>query len=196
VHSAVSLTTRVSSITLQEIFDYGNYDDAEFTGAATGFGTTEDLDIELDEVRQRVERWFTPERIDCTMMTVEPGQMTAVRFATEGVHAGMPVITLEHVTRLTSAAAPDWEFPPQGHTGVHRVVVEVNRGWKSTRTSPIWFWIPLTQGASRQRVVQSMRSSGCVVRPRADPGGGHSVVRNDARPDVERALVGRRVTIG
>jgi hypothetical protein len=45
-------------------------------------------------------------------------------FATEGVHDGKPVITLEHVTRLTSAAAPDWEFPPQGHTGVHRVVVE------------------------------------------------------------------------
>ena len=99
VHSAVSLTTRVSSITVQEIFDYGNYDDAEFTGAAMGFGTTADddppmlflpgvivsmwggqvrsladnLDIKLDEVRQRIERWFTPERIDCTMMTVRAG---------------------------------------------------------------------------------------------------------------------------
>ena len=150
VHSAVSLTTRVSSITVQEVFDYGNYDDAEFTGAAMGFGMTEDqdppmlflpgvimsmwggqvrtladnLDIKLDEVRQRSERWFTPKRIDCTMMTVEPGGMAAVRFATEGVRDGEPVITLEHVTRLTSAAAPDWEFPPQGHTGVHRVVVE------------------------------------------------------------------------
>jgi 2,4-diaminopentanoate dehydrogenase len=150
VHSAVSLTTRVSSITVQEIFDYGNYDDAEFTGAAMGFGTTEDddaammflpgvivsmwggqvrsladnLDIKLDEVRQRIERWFTPERIDCPMMTVQPGQMAAVRFATEGVRDGEPVITLEHVTRLTTAAAPDWEFPPEGHTGVHRVVVE------------------------------------------------------------------------
>jgi 2,4-diaminopentanoate dehydrogenase len=150
VHSAVSLTTRVDSITVQEIFDYGNYDDAEFTGAAMGFGTTEDddspmmflpgvivsmwggqvrsladnLDIKLDEVRQRVEPWYTPERIECTMMTVEPGQMGAVRFATEGVRDGTPVITLEHVTRLTTAAAPDWEFPPDGHTGVHRVVVE------------------------------------------------------------------------
>ena len=44
VHSAVSLTTRVSSITVQEIFDYGNFDDAEFTGAAMGFGTTADDD--------------------------------------------------------------------------------------------------------------------------------------------------------
>lgn len=149
VDAAVSLTTRVESITVQEIFDYGNYDDAEFTGAAMGFGTTADddspmmflpgvivamwggqvrsladkLDIKLDDVRQRVERWFTPERIVCTMMTIEPGQMAAVRFVTEGVRDGNPVITLEHVTRLT-AAAPDWEFPPVGHTGVHRVVVE------------------------------------------------------------------------
>ncbi|OBI14796.1 dihydrodipicolinate reductase [Mycobacterium sp. E2462] len=150
VHSAVSLTTRVDSITVQEIFDYGNYDDAGFTGAAMGFGSAEDetspmmflpgvivsmwggqvrsladnLDIKLDDVRQRVEPWYTAERIDCTMMTVEPGQMAAVRFATEGVRDERPVITLEHVTRLTSAAAPDWEFPPDGHTGVHRVVVE------------------------------------------------------------------------
>ena len=150
VHSAVSLTTQLRSITVQEIFDYGNYDDAEFTGAAMGFGNSEtddlplaflpgvimsmwggpvrsladNLGIELDEVRERVERWFTPERIECTMMTVEPGGMAAVRFATEGVLDGEPVITLEHVTRLTSAAAPDWEFPPDGQTGVHRVIVD------------------------------------------------------------------------
>lgn len=149
VHAAVSLATRVSSITVQEIFDYGNYDDAEFTGAAMGFGTDPDddspmmflpgvivamwggqvrsladhLGVELNDVRQRIERWFTPERIDCTMMTVQPGRMAAVRFATEGVRDGEPVITLEHVTRLTRAAAPDWEYPPDGHTGVHRVVV-------------------------------------------------------------------------
>jgi hypothetical protein len=150
VHSAVSLTTRVDSITVQEIFDYANYDDYEFTGVSMGFGMKPDddpplaflpgvimsmwggpvrslaanLGIELDEVRERSERWFTPERIDCTMMTVEPGGMAAVRFATEGVRNGVPVITLEHVTRLTNAAAPEWEYPPDGQTGVHRVIVE------------------------------------------------------------------------
>jgi hypothetical protein len=82
------------------------------------------LGIQLDDVRQRAERWFTPERIDCTMMTVHAGGMAAVRFATEGVRDGKPVITLEHITRLTAAAAPHWESPPDGHTGVHRVVVE------------------------------------------------------------------------
>jgi hypothetical protein len=150
VHTALSLATRVSSITVQELFDYGNYDDAEFTGASMGFGTREDdeppplflpgvveslwggqvrsladgLGVALDEVRQRIEPWFTPERIECTMMTVEPGQMAAVRFATEGVLDGRPAITLEHVNRLTSVAAPDWDYPPDGRIGVHRVVVE------------------------------------------------------------------------
>ena len=47
VHSAVSLSTRVSSITVQEIFDYGNYDDAEFTGAGMGFGMTPDDDTPM-----------------------------------------------------------------------------------------------------------------------------------------------------
>lgn len=150
VHTAVSLATRVSSIAVQEIFDYGNYDDAEYTGAAMGFGTSEDdelpplylpgvvesmwggpvrsladnMGIVLDEVRQRTERWYAPERIDCTMMTVQRGQMAAVRFAAEGIVDGKPVISLEHVNRLTPAAAPDWEFPPDDHVGVHRVVVE------------------------------------------------------------------------
>ena len=150
VHSALSLVTRARSITVQEIFDYGNYDDYEFTGKSMGFGSTADddssmlfvpgvvvslwggplrnladqLGIVLDEVRQRVETWYTDRRIECTMCTVEPGQMAAARFAVEGVRDGEVVLTLEHINRLTNAAAPDWDYPPDGQTGVHRVVVE------------------------------------------------------------------------
>jgi hypothetical protein len=36
---------------------------------------------------------------------------------------GLPVIIMEHVNRLTQAAAPDWPYPPEGRGGVHRVVV-------------------------------------------------------------------------
>jgi hypothetical protein len=36
VHSALSLVTRARSITVQEIFDYGDYDDYEFTGKSMG----------------------------------------------------------------------------------------------------------------------------------------------------------------
>ena len=150
VHSALSLVTRATSVTVQEIFDYANYDDFEFTGKAMGFGMTPDDDppmlflpgvitsmwggpvrnlaeqlaVELDEVRQRAEPWYTPERIECKMATVEPGQMAAARFAVEGVRNGVPVITMEHINRLTAASAPDWDYPPDNHIGVHRVVVE------------------------------------------------------------------------
>ena len=150
VHAALSLVTRASSVTVQEIFDYGNYDDYEYTGTAMGFGNSPQdelpmafqpgvvaslfgglvrslaahLDVELDEVRERCEPWYTDQRIECTMTTVEPGRMAAVRFAAEGMRGGEPVITVEHINRLTSAAAPQWEFPPEGHLGVHKVIVE------------------------------------------------------------------------
>lgn len=150
VFTALSLVTRATSITVQEIFDYGNYDDYEFTGRSMGFGLPADADppmlflpgviasmwggpvrsladqlgVELDEIRQRTEAWYTEERIECKMTTVEPGQMAAARFAVEGVRGGVPVITMEHVNRLTNAAAPDWPYPPEDHVGVHRVVVE------------------------------------------------------------------------
>ncbi len=50
--------------------------------------------------------------------------MAAARFAVEGLRDGRPIITMEHINRLTTAAAPEWDYPPDGHTGVHRVVVE------------------------------------------------------------------------
>jgi hypothetical protein len=153
VYTALSLTARATAIVVQEIFDYGSYDDAEFTGVSFGFGTAPDhtpvmfspgvlasmwgaqvrslaadLGIELDEVRERVEKWVTPTPIECTMMTVEPGTVAAVRFAVEGVRGGEVLITMEHVNRLTDAAAPDWPYPPDGHPGVHRVRVEGSPG--------------------------------------------------------------------
>ncbi len=150
VHSALSLVTRAESILVQEIFDYANYDDYEFTGKAMGFGLTADdeqpmfflpgvlttmwggpvrnladqLGVELDEVRQRIEPWYTDQRIECKLCTVEPGGMAAIRFAVEGVRDGVPLITMEHITRLTAVSAPEWEYPPDGKPGVHRVVVE------------------------------------------------------------------------
>lgn len=153
VYTALSLAGRVRRITVQEICDFGSYDDAEFTGASFGFGTTPDhtpimfqpgvlsslwggqvrslaegLGVELDEVTERHETWVTPERIDCTMMTVPPGGVAAVWFAVEGRRGGQPVITMEHVNRLTVAAAPDWPYPPEGRPGVHRVVIDGESG--------------------------------------------------------------------
>ena len=153
VYTALSLSARAATITVQEIFDYGSYDDAEFTGVSMGFGTTPDhtpimfqpgvlrslwggqvrslaegLGVELDDVRERHETWVTPERIECVMMPVPAGRVAAVRFAVEGVRDGRPVITMEHVNRLTDAAAPHWPYPPDGRPGVHRVTIAGDPG--------------------------------------------------------------------
>ena len=153
VYTALGLTARATAITVQEVFDYGSYDDAEFTGVSMGFGTTPDhtpimfqpgvlaslwggqvrsladeLGVELDDVRERHETWVTPEPIECTMMTVPPGHVAAVRFAVEGRRDGERLITMEHVNRLTDAAAPDWPYPPDGRPGVHRVTVTGDPG--------------------------------------------------------------------
>ena len=146
--AALSLVERADDVLVQEICDYGTYDDAEFTGVSFGFGSppehvptlflpgvlrsiwggpvqllADELGIRLDELRERVERWTATEAIDCTMMHVDPGQVAAVRFAVEGIVDGRTVITMEHVNRLTQAAAPEWPYPPEGRSGVHRVVV-------------------------------------------------------------------------
>ncbi len=152
--AALSLSQSATSILVQEVFDYGSYDDAEFTGVSFGFGFTPEQDppvmflpgvlrsiwggpvkhladclgIELDEVRERHETWVTPVEIDCVMMRVAPGHVAAVRFAVEGIKDGEPVIVMEHVNRLTQAAAPDWPYPPEGRGGVHRVVVSGRPG--------------------------------------------------------------------
>lgn len=152
-YAALSVAARATAITVQEVFDYGTYDDAEFTGASFGFGAppdetpilfapgvlksmwgiqvqslAADLGVELDDLRERHETWVTPDPIHCTMMDVKPGTVAAVRFAVEGIHGGRPVITMEHVNRLTETAAPDWPVPPEGRPGVHRVVVEGSPG--------------------------------------------------------------------
>ncbi len=62
------------------------------------------------------------------MMRVEPGRVAAVRFSVEGMVGGRPAIVMEHVNRLTAAAAPEWPIPPEGRPGVHRVVVSGRPG--------------------------------------------------------------------
>ena len=151
--AALSLTTRATSVLSQEICDYGSYDDAEFTGVSFGFGNSPDvvpmlflpgvltsiwggpvqmvadsLGVELEGMREQYELWPAVEPIDCVMMRVETGQVAAVRFTVEGIVGGEPVIVMEHVNRLTGAAAPHWPTPPEGRPGVHRVVVEGSPG--------------------------------------------------------------------
>jgi 2,4-diaminopentanoate dehydrogenase len=58
------------------------------------------------------------------MMTVNPGEVAAVRVAVEGFPRRPPGDHHGHVNRLTSAAAPHRPVPPECAPGVHRVVIQ------------------------------------------------------------------------
>ena len=210
VHAALSLVTRAESVTVQEIFDYGNYDDYEYTGTAMGFGSkpgddapmafqpgvitslfgglvrnlARHLNVELDEVRQRYEPWYTPERIECTMTTVEPGQLAAARFAVEGVRGEVPVITIEHINRLTPAAAPQWEFPPRGATGRAQ-------GDRGRRAAGGGEHPPVPSGAGRHRRRLSVHGGQSGQRDRlglpcaGGPGVGRGHPADGAHPRID-----------
>ena len=98
VYTALSLAARATTVTVQEIFDYGTYDDAEFTGVTFGFGTA-------------------PDHLP---ILFSPGVLASMW--------GAQVRSLATDLGIELAAAPDWPYPPDGHPGVHRVRVEGSPG--------------------------------------------------------------------
>ncbi|MBW1828327.1 MAG: diacylglycerol kinase [Deltaproteobacteria bacterium] len=131
------------TIRTQEILDYSTYIPNEadkIMGDILGFGRSMDyepilfspgrltyiwggpvtltargLGVELDEVREVVERWPASESFEVEGLgTIEKGTCEAFHFEVQGIVDGEPVIVLEHFTRLRSESAPEWE---QGEFG-------------------------------------------------------------------------------
>jgi 4-hydroxy-tetrahydrodipicolinate reductase len=131
------------SIRVQEILDYSTYipNEAEkIMGEILGFGRPMDyqpilftpgrlsyvwggpvtlmargLGVELDEVREVVERWPAADPFEVPGLgVIEAGTCEAYRFEMQGIVDSEPVIVLEHVTRLRADSAPEW---PQGKFG-------------------------------------------------------------------------------
>lgn len=149
--AALQIADEIHEIRVQELCDYSTYEDPEFTGVSFGFGRPADytpplavpgvmrmgwggmvqmiadrVGVELDEIRENFERWYTAEAFDTPMMHVPQGTCAAVRFQLEGMAHGRPVVVTEHVNRLGDQAAPEWPQPPEGRPGVHRCIVSGN----------------------------------------------------------------------
>ncbi|MFK7897764.1 MAG: dihydrodipicolinate reductase [Myxococcota bacterium] len=149
--SALQMADQIDEIRVQELCDYSTYEDPEFTGVSFGFGRTAEytpplampgvlrtgwggmvqmvadrLGLELDEIRESFDRYYTPEAFDTPMMHVPKDTCSAVRFQLEGIAKGRPVVVTEHVNRLNEASAPEWPQPPAGRPGVHRCIVKGN----------------------------------------------------------------------
>jgi hypothetical protein len=66
------------------------------------------LDVELDEIRGRLERQLTKHDIDVAFGTVPAGTVGAVRTIASGMVGGREVIVVDHVIRMARSVAPDW----------------------------------------------------------------------------------------
>ena len=82
------------------------------------------LGVELDEIRETLERRPLEHTITNAMGDFEAGTQGALRFEVQGIVGGEPAIVVEHVTRISPSCATDWPMPPDGGDGAHKVIVE------------------------------------------------------------------------
>lgn len=142
------LGSEIEQIRCQEIFDYSTYDAEDSVRDIVGMGRPMDyeppmvapgipsmvwggqvrmiaraLGVELDEVREVVDRRPLDETVTTALGDFAAGTQGALRFEVQGIAGGRPVIVVEHVTRITAQVAPDWPTPPDGGAGAHRLIV-------------------------------------------------------------------------
>jgi len=142
----MGLCARVDSVRVQEILDYQTYtgDYAKTMGIGQplefrallentkilvfSWGHTlpmlaDALGVEIDRYASSYEKWPAPERIVHRNGAIEKGCCAAVRFEIQGFVAGEPRIVIEHVNRITKAAAPHWPRTRLEDDDCYRVII-------------------------------------------------------------------------
>ena len=143
------LAGTVEQVRAQEIFDYSTYDQPDSVRYLVGMGQPMDyeppmvaagiptmvwggqvrliaraLGVEVEEIREVLERRPLAEAVENVMGTFEAGTQGALRFEVQGIVGGEPRIVVEHVTRIAPDVEPDWPTPADGGAGAHTVVIE------------------------------------------------------------------------
>jgi len=120
---------------MRELFGFGQ--PLDYQGGVTlpgvitfGWGAAvtmvaEGLGVQLDEIRESCEFAPAPRRLETGTGVIEEGTVGAIWFRCIGVVDGEEVITIEHIDRMCSDAAPDWpKSRAGGIDGVWRVIIE------------------------------------------------------------------------
>jgi hypothetical protein len=143
------LASSMTQIRCQELFDYSTYDAPEAVRGSVGMGGSMDevplmvapgvpsmiwggqlrlmargLGLELDEIRETVERRALESDVTNAMGLFAAGTQGGLRFEVQGVVDDRVVLVIEHVTRIDPSVAPDWPAPADGGAGAHTVVIE------------------------------------------------------------------------
>jgi 4-hydroxy-tetrahydrodipicolinate reductase len=143
----MGLCGRVDRVRIQEILDYQSYtgDYASTMGIGEpidfkaileetkvlvfAWGHTipmiaDALGVEIEGYESTYQKWETPEDIEHMNGVISAGCCAAVRFEIMGIVKGEPRIVIEHVNRITGAAAPDWPRAKIEEDDCYRVVIE------------------------------------------------------------------------
>lgn len=141
------LCEEVEEIRAFELFNYEFYDQPDAVRHLVGFGLPLDavppmvapgvpsmvwggqvrlmargLGVEVDEIREVVERLPLERDVHNRLGTFERGTQGALRFEVQGWVGGAPKIIVEHFTRICDDIAPDWPRPNGG--GAHGVRIK------------------------------------------------------------------------
>jgi 4-hydroxy-tetrahydrodipicolinate reductase len=80
--------------------------------------------VKLDHIDTVYEKWAAPERIEYPHGVIEPGHCAAVRFEIRGWVGSEVRIVIEHVNRITNAAAPEWARAASVENDAYRIIVK------------------------------------------------------------------------
>jgi hypothetical protein len=84
--------------------------------------TASALGIELDEIREELDRTVSDRTLQVACGTIEAGTVGAIRTQAIGVVDGRDVIVIEHVNRMAPDLAPEW--PTADRDGTYRITIE------------------------------------------------------------------------
>lgn len=141
-------SSRVDTITMLEILDYGPINQPDIMFDFMGFAkppeapaplleegrlaalwapivhlVADGVGLPLDRVDTSIERWFTTERYEVASGWVEAGTTGAMRFRLAGVVDGEDRVVLEHITRMGAQSAPEWPRHPSA-LGGYRIIID------------------------------------------------------------------------
>lgn len=142
------LCEQIEEIRAFELFNYELYDQPDAVRHLVGFGLPLDnvppmvmpgvpsmvwggqirlmargLGLELEEIREEVERLPLDRDVHNRLGTFERGTQGALRFEVQGWIGGRPRLIVEHFTRICDDIAPDWPRPASGG-GAHGVRIK------------------------------------------------------------------------
>jgi hypothetical protein len=144
-----AISSRIELITVQEMMNYGDYDDREMLFELYGFGSdpasfdaahlsasfgrslggsvamiADGLAADLDEVKTEIEFAASDRDFGIRTGTIPKGSIGAERIRVSGMIGGKPRIIVEHITRVGDHVAPDWPRFGAGNAEGYRIAIQ------------------------------------------------------------------------